>query len=507
MKKRSGFAKKFIIAYVIFFCSIFLMHLFSFIHAPADNEEEEGHFSKIPTFSDLDNPGVKRNSENVAIRFNDIGGIEEPLEELKEIVEFLKNPDKFAALGGHAPKGILLAGPPGTGKTLIAKAVAGEANCHFYSVSASEFIEQWVGVGASRIRKLFDKAKRKAPSIIFIDEIDAIGQNRSRDINEEHLQTLNQLLTEMDGFDANTGIIVIAATNRPESLDPALTRSGRIDRKVYIPLPDMKGRYDILKIHAKKLTMDDNVNLMKLAQGTSGASGADLANILNESALLAARKDLPAITETEIFEARDKVFFGRERKSLDFDKKEKLATAYHEAGHTIVSHLVKYAEPADKVSITPRGSSLGQTMFIPKKDRVTFWRREIIDELAVLMGGRCAEEVFTGDISSGAQNDLEQATTLVKNMVLKWGMSEKVGLIVQETKKTDPDTDEEIRHILEKAYRRSKKIIEENKDKVELMAQMLVEFETLDSKDIGDIVNNHWNAKEKRERLIAKQGD
>lgn len=459
---------------------------------------------------------------NTKVTFKDVAGADEAIEELQEIVEFLKNPQKFTTLGGRIPKGVLCVGPPGTGKTLIAKAVAGEADRPFFSISGSDFVEMFVGVGASRIRDLFDQAKKQAPCIIFIDEIDAVGRHRGAGIgggHDEREQTLNQLLVEMDGFDTNEGVILMAATNRPDVLDRALLRPGRFDRRVFLGLPDIKGRYDILKVHARKIKMDPSVDLMNLARSTPGCSGADLGNILNEAALLAARKSRSAVTEQEMVEARDKVLYGKERRSLELDEEEKKTTAYHESGHTIVGLVVKHSDPVDKVTIIPRGFSLGSTQFLPKKNRVSYWKRELSDQLAVLMGGRCAEKIFVGDLSSGAQQDIERATQLARSMVCKWGMSDKIGVVAYDDhsdnsqggmpdyheKKYSEDTakeiDEEVRKILDEANETATKIILEHREQVELMAKMLMEFETLDKEDIDNILHNRWDAEEKKIRL------
>lgn len=461
------------------------------------------------------------------VTFKDVAGIDEAIEELEEIVEFLKSPQKFTSLGGRIPKGVLCIGPPGTGKTLIAKAVAGEADRPFFSISGSDFVEMFVGVGASRIRDLFDQAKKNAPCIVFIDEIDAVGRHRGAGIgggHDEREQTLNQLLVEMDGFDTNEGVILMAATNRPDVLDKALLRPGRFDRRIVISLPDIKGRFDILKVHAKKVKMDPTVDLMSLARSTPGCSGADLANMLNEAALLAARRGRTAVTAAEISEARDKVLYGKERRSLELDENEKRTTAYHEAGHTIVSLILKHGEPVDKVTIIPRGMSLGATMFLPKKNRVSYWRNEIHDQLAVLMGGRAAEEIFIGDMSSGAQQDIERATHLARSMVCEWGMSDLLGAVAYDEraennvygmsgyheKKYSEETakaiDNEVRRILDAAHETAVKVIKEKREIVELIAKMLIEFETLDTEDLRLMVNNEWDIKEKRDRLkIAEE--
>ncbi|MDE3048214.1 MAG: ATP-dependent zinc metalloprotease FtsH, partial [Verrucomicrobiota bacterium] len=358
-------------------------------------------------------PAKLMTKETNKVTFKDVAGAEEAKEELKEIVDFLKDPQKFTALGARIPKGVLLVGPPGTGKTLVAKAVAGEADRPFFSISGSDFVEMFVGVGASRIRDMFDTAKKNAPCIIFMDEIDAVGRHRGAGIgggHDEREQTLNQLLVEMDGFDTKEGVILMAATNRPDILDRALLRPGRFDRRVVLDLPDVKGRLEILKVHARKIKMDKSVDLNDVARSTPGASGADLENILNEAALLAARVGRSAVTSAEVREAADKVRYGKERRSLEMDQNEKLTTAYHESGHAIAGLIVKYSDPVDKVTIIPRGFSLGATHFMPTKNRLSYWKKEVLDKLVVLMGGRAAEEIFVQDMSSGAQHDIMQAT-------------------------------------------------------------------------------------------------
>lgn len=445
------------------------------------------------------------------ITFKDVAGVDEAIEELEEIVEFLKNPKKFTSLGGRIPKGVLCIGPPGTGKTLIAKAVAGEADRPFFSISGSDFVEMFVGVGASRIRNMFEEAKKNAPCIIFIDEIDAVGRHRGGGVgggHDEREQTLNQLLVEMDGFEANEGVIIMAATNRPDVLDKALLRPGRFDRRVIISLPDVKGRYDILKVHARRVKLDPSVDLMKIARSTPGCSGADLENILNESALLAAKKGRTAITTEETSEARDKVLYGKQRRSLEIDENEKLTTAYHESGHAIVSLHVEHADPVDKVTIIPRGFSLGATMFMPKKNRVSYWKKELIDQLAVLMGGRCAEEVFVGDVSSGAKQDIEQATQLARSMVCQWGMSDKMGLVSygsesdsgyygfgghhekQYSEETAKAIDDEVRVLLHEAHERGREIVTKYRHQIELMTKMLLKYETLTAEDVEEIAKD-----------------
>lgn len=453
------------------------------------------------------------------ITFKDVAGAEEAKEELQEIVEFLKNPEKFTVLGGRIPKGVLCIGPPGTGKTLIAKAVAGEAERPFFSISGSDFVEMFVGVGASRIRDLFDQAKKNAPCIVFIDEIDAVGRHRGAGIgggHDEREQTLNQLLVEMDGFETNEGVILMAATNRPDVLDKALLRPGRFDRHVVIGLPDIKGRFEILKVHARKIKLDPSVDLMQIAKSTPGCSGADLANILNEAALLAARNGRSAVTAQETVEARDKVLYGKERRSMEIDESEKKTTAYHEAGHAIVGLRVKNSDPVDKVTIIPRGMALGSTMFLPQKNKVSYWKNELVDRLAVLMGGRIAEQLFIGDISSGAKNDIERATALARSMVCDWGMSEKLGAVSYGdrdsngqggynekgySEETARAIDAEVKTIVDAANNRAIEILEKDREAVELMTAMLIEFETLDAEDVLKILDGKWTRDDKVGRL------
>lgn len=457
------------------------------------------------------------------ITFKDVAGVDEALEELQEIVEFLKNPQKFTSLGGRIPKGVLCVGPPGTGKTLIAKAVAGEADRPFFSISGSDFVEMFVGVGASRIRDLFDQAKKSAPCIVFIDEIDAVGRHRGAGIgggHDEREQTLNQLLVEMDGFDTNEGVILMAATNRPDVLDKALLRPGRFDRRVVINLPDIKGRLEILKVHARRIKLDAGVDLLAVAKSTPGCSGADLGNLLNEAALAAARKGRTAVTNQELSEARDKVLYGKERRSLELDENEKRTTAYHESGHAIVGLCLEHCDPVDKVTIIPRGFSLGSTMFLPRKNRVSYWKKELHERLAMMMGGRAAEEVFLGDVSSGAQQDIEHATHLARSMVCEWGMSDELGTVAYDErsesgqylgmtgyheKKYSEATakliDESVKKILKEAMELALRIIQERRNQVELMAKMLIEFETLDAHDVHQIIHDQWDIEDKRRRL------
>lgn len=467
-------------------------------------------------------PAKLLNKSSNKITFADVAGIDEAKEELQEVVDFLKDPGKFTALGARIPKGVLCIGPPGTGKTLIAKAVAGEADRPFFSISGSDFVEMFVGVGASRIRDLFDQAKKQAPCIVFIDEIDAVGRHRGAGIgggHDEREQTLNQLLVEMDGFDTNEGVILVAATNRPDVLDKALLRPGRFDRRIVLNLPDIKGRLEILKVHAKKIKLDPNVDLANIAKVTPGCSGADLMNILNESALLAARKGRSAVTQEDTLEACDKVRYGKERRSLELDHHEKENTAYHESGHAVVGLIVKHFDPIEKVTIIPRGISLGATYFAPEKNRVSYWKKELIDRLAVLMGGRVAEEIFLDDVSSGAQMDISQATSLARSMVCEWGMTDALGKVAYDrrseeggyygagqsdksySEETAKEIDEAVRELLDEAYETAYKIVTEHREKVDLMAKMLLEFETLDQLDVKDIMQGIWSSEKKKEKL------
>lgn len=456
------------------------------------------------------------------ITFKDVAGVDEAKEELEEVVDFLKDPAKFTVLGAKIPKGVLCIGPPGTGKTLIAKAVAGEADRPFFSISGSDFVEMFVGVGASRIRDLFDQAKKQAPCIVFIDEIDAVGRHRGAGIgggHDEREQTLNQLLVEMDGFDTNEGVILMAATNRPDVLDKALLRPGRFDRRIVLDLPDIKGRLEILKVHAKRIKLDTTVDLSNVARATPGCSGADLMNILNESALIAARKGRSAVTAEDAMEACDKVRYGKERRSLELDENEKLNTAYHESGHSVVSLCVDHSDPIEKVTIIPRGMSLGATHFSPEKNRVSYWKKELVDQLAVLMGGRVAEEIFLNDGSSGAQMDFAQATSLARSMVCQWGMTDELGTVAYDNRssegnylmpgaseknysdQTAKEIDDIVKKLLTEAYSRAKSIIEEKREQVELMTKMLMEFETLDQEDIKSIMDGSWDTEKKKQKV------
>jgi len=447
--------------------------------------------------------------EQNKITFADVAGVEEAKEEVGELVEFLRDPSKFQKLGGRIPKGVLMTGNPGTGKTLLAKAIAGEAKVPFFSISGSDFVEMFVGVGASRVRDMFDQAKKHAPCIIFIDEIDAVGRQRGAGLgggHDEREQTLNQLLVEMDGFEGSEGVIVIAATNRPDVLDPALLRPGRFDRQVYVPLPDIRGREQILKVHMRKVPVADDVNATILARGTPGFSGADLANLVNEAALFAARANKRLVDMEDFEKAKDKIIMGAERRSIVMPEKERMNTAYHESGHAVVAKLLPATDPVHKVTIIPRGRALGVTMQLPEEDRYSHDRESLLSRIAVLMGGRIAEEVFMNQMTTGAANDFERATDVARNMVMRWGMSDVLGTRVYGdnqsevflgrdvmTHKNMSDAvaeavDREIRRIIDEQYARARTIIEENRERIEVMAKSLLEWETLDSQQIDDIM-------------------
>jgi cell division protease FtsH len=444
--------------------------------------------------------------ESVNVTFEDVAGVDEAKEEVEELVEFLKNPKKFQRLGGRIPRGVLLVGPPGCGKTLLARAIAGEADVPFFSISGSDFVEMFVGVGASRVRDLFKQAKENSPCIIFLDEIDAVGRRRGGGFttggHDEREQTLNAILVEMDGFEANDQVIVIAATNRADVLDPALTRPGRFDRQVAVPLPDLLGRKRILEVHARTVTMGPDVNLERLARGTPMFSGADLAAIINEAAILATMENKPYVEMTDLEEARDKVRFGRARTSRKVEEEERVATAYHEAGHAALQALLEHADPVHKVTIIPRGQAMGATFSLPEKDRYGFARRYLLDTLQVLCGGRIAEERKTGDISSGAAMDIQQGTQLARHMILEWGMSERLGFVGYGGADTRdiyiPDRDysddtariidEEVKRILDEAYASAKKIIDEHWAHVEAIAEALLKYETLQGDEVERLV-------------------
>ena len=447
--------------------------------------------------------------EKLQVKFKDVAGVEEAKQELEEVVEFLKHPQKYNELGAKIPKGVLLYGPPGTGKTLLAKAVAGEAGVPFFSISGSDFVEMFVGVGASRVRDLFDQAKKSAPCIVFIDEIDAVGRQRGAGLgggHDEREQTLNQMLVEMDGFSANEGIIMIAATNRPDILDPALLRPGRFDRQIVVDRPDIKGRTAILGVHVKGKPIGDDVNLDVIAQRTPGFTGADLSNLVNEAALLTARKDKKVINMPEMEEAAERVIMGPERKSRVISDKEKRLTAYHEGGHTIVGMLLEHTDPVHKVTIIPRGRAGGYTLSLPKEDKYYATRSEMLDELKVLLGGRVAEALVLKEISSGASNDLQRATQLARQMICEYGMSDNIGPVTfghrqdqvflgrdiardkDYSEEVAAEIDKEVRSFMEDAYAATEKLLSENIDKLHVIAKALMEKETLDEEEINQLV-------------------
>ena len=441
--------------------------------------------------------------------FKDVAGVEEAKEEVAELVEFLKDPKKFQKLGGRIPKGILMVGAPGTGKTLLAKAIAGEADAAFFSISGSDFVEMFVGVGASRVRDMFEQARKNTPCLIFIDEIDAVGRSRGHGLgggNDEREQTLNALLVEMDGFDTQEGIIIIAATNRPDVLDPALLRPGRFDRQITVNLPDVRGREAILKVHARNVKLDPSVDLAVIARGTPGYSGAELANLLNEAALLAARNNRKSVGMSELEEARDKVRWGRERRSMAMTDEDKKFTAWHEAGHALVNVMLKHTHPLHKVTIIPRGQALGATMYLPKQDILNRRRKEMLDIIAVTMAGRIAEEIVSEDISTGASGDIQQATTMARAMVTQWGMSDKLGMVQygenneyvflgremtrgkEYSEQTAQEIDTEVKRIIDEAYNVARTLIDQNRDKLEMIANCLLEYETLEGFQVEEIV-------------------
>ncbi|MEQ5835451.1 ATP-dependent zinc metalloprotease FtsH [Marinobacter sp. R17] len=450
--------------------------------------------------------------DQIKTTFSDVAGVDEAKEDVKELVDFLRDPSKFQRLGGRIPRGVLMVGPPGTGKTLLAKAIAGEAKVPFFSISGSDFVEMFVGVGASRVRDMFEQAKKQSPCIIFIDEIDAVGRHRGAGLgggHDEREQTLNQLLVEMDGFEGNEGVIVIAATNRPDVLDPALLRPGRFDRQVVVNLPDIIGREQILKVHLKKVPLADGVDPKVIARGTPGFSGADLANLVNEAALFAARRNQRLVSGEELELAKDKIMMGAERKSMVMNEKEKLNTAYHESGHAIVGRLVPEHDPVYKVSIIPRGRALGVTMFLPEEDKYSHSKRYLISSICSLFGGRIAEELTLGfeGVTTGASNDIERATSLARNMVTRWGLSEKLGPLQYDTDSEEPflgrsagqshtvyspetaqRIDEEVRSIIDDCYETARNLLIENRDKLEMMADALMRYETIDRYQIDDIM-------------------
>ncbi|QKQ26476.1 ATP-dependent zinc metalloprotease FtsH [Candidatus Reidiella endopervernicosa] len=450
--------------------------------------------------------------DQVKVNFGDVAGVEEAKEEVGELVEFLRDPGKFQKLGGKIPRGVLMVGSPGTGKTLLAKAIAGEAKVPFFTISGSDFVEMFVGVGASRVRDMFEQAKKHAPCIIFIDEIDAVGRHRGAGLgggHDEREQTLNQLLVEMDGFEGNEGVIVIAATNRPDVLDPALLRPGRFDRQVVVPLPDVRGREQILRVHMRKLPVDDNVKPAIIARGTPGFSGADLANLANEAALFAARANKRLVEMDDFERAKDKIMMGAERRSMVMSEEEKNLTAYHEAGHAIVGRLVPSHDPVYKVTIIPRGRALGVTMFLPEADRYSASKERLESQISTLYGGRIAEELIFGEenVTTGAQNDIKRATEIARNMVTQWGLSDRLGPLaysedegevflghsVTQHKSISDETahviDEEIHSIIDDNYARANTMLNENMDKLHVMAKALIKYETIDSDQIDDIMD------------------
>lgn len=466
--------------------------------------------------------------EKLKITFKDVAGAEEAKQELEEVVEFLKHPQKYNDLGAKIPKGVLLYGPPGTGKTLLAKAVAGEAGVPFFSISGSDFVEMFVGVGASRVRDLFDQAKKSAPCIVFIDEIDAVGRQRGAGLgggHDEREQTLNQLLVEMDGFSANEGIIMIAATNRPDILDPALLRPGRFDRQVTVGRPDVKGREQILRVHAENKPMDEDVKFEKLAQMTVGFTGADLANLLNESALLAARRHRSVISMDEVEESMERVIAGPQRKGRVMTEAERTTIAYHESGHALVGHILEHSDPVHKISIVSRGQALGYTLQLPQEDHFLKTKNEMLDELAVFLGGRVAEELMCDDITSGASNDLERATKMAREMVTRLGMSEELGTQVfgeaqhqvflgrdyadhqDYSEETARRIDIEVQRIMREAHRRAVEILDARRDQLDLMAKVLLERETVEGDAVNALLDNEWDAYLEREGdiLAAKE--
>ncbi|MCS6811048.1 MAG: ATP-dependent zinc metalloprotease FtsH [Tepidimonas sp.] len=443
------------------------------------------------------------------VTFADVAGCDEAKEEVKELVDFLKDPQKFQKLGGRIPRGLLLVGPPGTGKTLLAKAIAGEAKVPFFSISGSDFVEMFVGVGAARVRDMFEQAKKNAPCIIFIDEIDAVGRQRGAGLgggNDEREQTLNQMLVEMDGFETNLGVIVIAATNRPDILDAALLRPGRFDRQVYVTLPDIRGREQILKVHMRKIPIGPDVSPEVIARGTPGMSGADLANLCNEAALMAARRNARVVEMQDFERAKDKILMGPERKSMVMPEEERRNTAYHEAGHALIGKLLPKCDPVHKVTIIPRGRALGVTMSLPEKDRYSYDKEYMLNQIAMLFGGRIAEEVFMNQMTTGASNDFERATQIARDMVMRYGMSEKLGPMVYAenegeiflgrsitkttniSEETMRQVDAEVRRIIDEQYALARRLIEENKDKMHALAKALLEWETIDADQIDDIM-------------------
>ena len=451
----------------------------------------------------------KLDEESNKVRFRDVAGCDEAKEDVQEIVDFLREPKRFQRLGGRIPRGLLLVGPPGTGKTLLAKAIAGEAGVPFFTISGSDFVEMFVGVGAARVRDMFETAKKNEPCIIFIDEIDAVGRQRGAGLgggNDEREQTLNQMLVEMDGFDSGANVIVIAATNRPDVLDPALLRPGRFDRQVVVPLPDIRGRDQILNVHMRKIPVGKDVDSMVIARGTPGFSGADLATLVNEAALFAARRNGRVVKMCDFENAKDKIMMGAERRAMVMSEDERRNTAYHESGHAVVARLMPKSDPVHKVTIVPRGRALGLTMQLPKEDRYAYDRQYLLTRIAILFGGRIAEEVFMNQMTTGASNDFERATQMARDMVMRYGMSDRLGPMVYSenegevflgrsvtkttniSEKTMQEVDAEVRRIIDEQYAIARRLIEENRDKMEVMAKALLDWETIDADQIDDIM-------------------
>ncbi len=487
--------------WVSYLPTLLLLLFIVVIYFVSMNQAMGGKGGKINSFG-KSRAHLMTDSKN-KVRFSDVAGADEEKEELQEVVEFLKNPARYNELGARIPRGVLLVGPPGTGKTLLAKAVAGEAGAPFYSISGSDFVEMYVGVGASRVRDLFENAKKNAPSIIFIDEIDAVGRHRGAGLgggHDEREQTLNQLLVEMDGFGSNEGVIVIAATNRPDILDPALLRPGRFDRQVTVNYPDLKGRVDILKVHAKGKPFEAAVDLEKIAQTTVGFTGADLANLLNEAALHAARKHKKLIGMNDIEEATLKIMVGTQKKSRKFKPEEKIKTAYHEAGHAVLAHILPSVDPVRQISIIPAGRALGYTLTVPLEDKVSVYKKGLMEEITMILGGRVAEKVFFDDISGGASNDIQRATQIARNMITRYGMSDKLGPIAFASERSDDEVflgrdfnnaknyseetaaliDGEIKRIIDECFTLAEKLIRENEEKMRITAEFLVQYETMD---------------------------
>ena len=484
---------------------VLLVFLLSFVYSRAMRSAGKSALQFGKSRAKMLNPSLEK------VTFNDVVGIEEAKEDVQEIVEYLKNPSRFKRLGGKIPRGVLMVGPPGTGKTLLAKAIAGEAEVPFFSISGSDFVEMFVGVGASRVRDMFEEGKKCAPCLIFIDEIDSVGRSRFSGIgggHDEREQTLNALLVEMDGFEANSGVIVLAATNRPDVLDPALLRPGRFDRQIAIDLPDLNGRLAILNVHAKKITIDPDVNMRLIARGTAGFSGADLANLINEAALLATRRNLDSVGHDELEESRDKVRWGKERKSRKMDEKDRRLTAYHEAGHALVGMFCEHSVPLHKITIVPRGVAyLGATMQLPEQDQIHLTRNELLDHIAVCIGGRMAEELVFNDVTTGASMDIMQASDIARKMVCQWGMSEKLGFINYAGRQehiflgrditrsedfgqeTAREIDLEVRQIIQDSYDRVRSILQENLDKLKLLADTLLEKETMNAEEVYTLLD------------------